>query len=143
MLLFVSLLSVTRPAEAQYDAAAAFAPFAMTQAVNVYRSSNGLPGPQYWRNRADYTIRATLTPDATAPSLAGDEVITYTNNSPDTLEALWVQLDQNIYKPGSRGAFANGTAPRAERPTASCSTRWRSNKAAGSCLSPILSAIRE
>jgi hypothetical protein len=100
------------PAVAQYDPAVAFAPFPMEQAVNVYRSSNGLPGPQYWQNRADYTIRATLNPDATTPSLAGDEVVTYTNNSPDTLEALWVHLDQNIYMPGSRGAFANGTAPR-------------------------------
>jgi hypothetical protein len=100
------------PALAQYDPQAAFAPFSMDQAVNVYRSANGLPGPQYWQNRADYTIHATLDPDATAPTLSGDEVITYTNNSPDTLEQLWVQLDQNIYKPNSRGQFANGTAPR-------------------------------
>ena len=111
-LLLAALLFVAGPALAQYDPAVAFAPFPMAQAVNVYRSSNGLPGPQYWQNRADYAIHASLDPDAAAPSLAGDELITYTNNSPDTLDALWLQLDQNIYQPGSRSAFANGTAQR-------------------------------
>jgi hypothetical protein len=111
-LLSAALLLLAGPVLAQYDPGAAFAPFPMGQAVNVYRSSNGLPGPQYWQNRADYTIRATLDPAAAAPSLAGDEVITYTNNSPDTLEELWLHLDQNVYKPGSRGAFANGTPQR-------------------------------
>ena len=106
------LLLAAGAALAQYDPQAAFAPFPMEQAVNVYRSSNGLPGPQYWQNRADYTIHATLNPDATAPTLSGDEVITYTNNSPDALQVLWVQLDQNLYKANSRGQFANGTAPR-------------------------------
>jgi hypothetical protein len=100
------------PAMAQYDPQAAFAPFPMDQAVNAYRSANGMPGPQYWQNRADYSIHATLNPDAAAPSLSGDEVIVYTNNSPDTLAELWLQLDQNIYKADSRSRFANGAAPR-------------------------------
>ncbi|HTK73393.1 MAG TPA: M1 family metallopeptidase [Croceibacterium sp.] len=107
-----ALVAASGPALAQYDPRAAFAPFPMEQAVNVYRSSNGLPGPQYWQNRADYAIHATLHPDAAAPSLSGDETVTYTNNSPDTLEELWLQLDQNIYRPGSRGAFASGTPQR-------------------------------
>ena len=111
-LLSAALLLAAGPALAQYDPRAAFAPFPMEQAVNVYRSGSGLPGPQYWQNRADYTIHATLDPDARAPTLSGDEVITYTNNSPDTLQELWVHLDQNIYKAGSRSQFANGTAPR-------------------------------
>lgn len=104
--------AIAGPALAQYDPRVAFAPFAMDQVVDVYRSSNGLPGPQYWQNRADYTIRATLDPDTKAPTLSGDEVITYTNNSPDTLGELWVHLDQNIYRSDSRSNFANGTAPR-------------------------------
>lgn len=102
------LLAVSQPALAQYDPYATFAPFDMHQAVNVYRSSNGLPGPQYWQNRADYEIHATLNPDTAGPSLAGQEVITYTNNSPDRLSELWLQLDQNIYKEDSRGTFAGG-----------------------------------
>ena len=110
-LLCAVFLGVT-PAVAQYDPQAAFAPFPMDQPVNVYRSANGLPGPQYWQNRADYTIHATLNPDPVAPSLSGDEIITYTNNSPDALQELWLHLDQNIYKAGSRSQFANGAAPR-------------------------------
>ncbi|WP_338465585.1 M1 family metallopeptidase [Novosphingobium sp. ZN18A2] len=97
-----------RPALAQYDPQSAFAPFDMHQAVNVYRSSNGLPGPDYWQNRANYQIHATLDPDAKAPSLTGEEVITYTNNSPDQLANLWLQLDQNLYRKDSRGTFAGG-----------------------------------
>lgn len=111
-LILTGLLLAAAPASAQYDPQATFAPFEMGQAVNAYRSSNGLPGPQYWQNRADYTIHATLNPDQTAPSLSGDEIITYTNNSPDTLGQLWVQLDQNVYRPDSRSNLANGTAPR-------------------------------
>jgi hypothetical protein len=88
-----------------------FAPFDMGQAVNVYRSSNGLPGPAYWQNRADYAIHATL--DENGPTLTGSEEITYTNNSPDTLDVLWLQLDQNIYRSDSRSGFAGGR-PRPE-----------------------------
>ena len=106
LMLAAGLLLAANPALAQYDPRAAFAPFAMQQAVNVYRSSNGLPGPEYWQNRADYEIHATLNPKG--PTLSGEEVITYTNNSPDELNDLWLQLDQNIYKPDSRGAFAGG-----------------------------------
>ncbi len=69
---------------------------------NVYRTGAGHPGPQYWQQRVDYDIRATLDP-ATA-SVSGSETINYTNRSPDTLRFLWVQLDQNLFAPGSQGA---------------------------------------
>jgi len=91
-----------------YNPREAFAPRTMSQPVNRYRSSNGLPGPDYWQNRADYVIHATL--DDKTPSLSGEETITYTNNSPDTLDVLWMQLDQNLYRKDSRGAHAgNGS----------------------------------
>ena len=106
LMLAAGLLFAANLAQAQYDPRAIFAPFDMQQAVNSYRSSNGLPGPQYWQNRADYEIHATLNPDAGAPTLSGEEVITYTNNSPDELVSLW--LDQNTYKPDSRSTFAVG-----------------------------------
>lgn len=96
------------PALAQYQPRETFAPRPLTQAVNAYRSADGLPGPQYWQNKADYQIHATLQPDQ--PAISGDEVITYTNNSPDRLSELWLQLDQNIYKTDSRSGFANGKA---------------------------------
>lgn len=64
-----------------------------------YRTASGAPGHAYWQQRADYTIRATL--DEVNRAITGSETITYHNNSPDTLTYLWVQLDQNIYKPDS------------------------------------------
>ena len=93
-----------------YNPRAAFAPIDFGQAVNRYRSGSGAPGPDYFSNRADYAIHATL--DTRTHSLSGEEAITYTNNSPDALDCLWLQLDQNIYRPYSRGSLAQGGAPR-------------------------------
>ena len=71
-------------------------------AANAVRAASGAPGPDYWQQRVDYVIRATL--DTVGRSLRGDERITYTNNSPDTLRYLWLQLDQNVFNSQSRGA---------------------------------------
>jgi hypothetical protein len=71
-------------------------------APSRYRTADGRPGPDYWQQRADYSITATL--DTAAESVSGHVTITYTNNSPDTLQYVWVQLDQNLYKPGSKGS---------------------------------------
>ena len=69
---------------------------------NQYRTATGSPGPDYWQQRADYTIAATL--DTTARMVRGTVSIRYTNNSPDTLRFVWLQLDQNLYRTGSKGA---------------------------------------
>jgi hypothetical protein len=69
---------------------------------NGARGSDGGPGPSYWQQRADYSVRAAL--DTTAKRVSGDVVVTYTNNSPDTLHFVWMQVDQNIYKPGSEAS---------------------------------------
>ncbi|MGB1308443.1 MAG: M1 family metallopeptidase [Oceanihabitans sp.] len=61
---------------------------------NTYRSASGAPGPDYYQQQADYKMDLVLD-DANA-KLSGFETITYTNNSPDTLNYLWVQLDQNM-----------------------------------------------
>jgi len=66
------------------------------------RTGAGSPGPDYWQQRADYVIRATL--DTSAQTVTGQERITYTNNSPDTLRYLWLQLDQNLFSSKSRGS---------------------------------------
>src|SRR3989475_6778329 len=71
----------------------------------LVREGSGRPGPRYWQQRADYTIRATL--DMARHSLRGDETIRYGNNSPDTLRYVWLQLDQNLFADGSRGAALN------------------------------------
>lgn len=72
---------------------------------NQYRSASGAPGPRYWQQRADYRIEATL--DTAQEVLSGRVVITYRNHSPDTLRHVWLQLDQNLYRPGSLGSFQN------------------------------------
>ncbi len=61
---------------------------------NEYRSGSGSPGAKYWQQQADYDMAVELN-DLTQ-SISGSETITYTNNSPDVLKYLWVQLDQNI-----------------------------------------------
>ncbi|WP_229217695.1 M1 family metallopeptidase [Massilia forsythiae] len=72
------------------------------------RTASGAPGHAYWQQRADYQIRASL--DEANRAITGAETITYHNNSPDTLSYLWVQLDQNIYKPNS-DARTTATVP--------------------------------
>jgi len=64
---------------------------------NAYRTASGMPGPLYWQQRADYVIKASLDP--ATQTITGAETIKYTNNSPDTLRFLWLQLDMNL---GSR-----------------------------------------
>src|SRR5438552_6695973 len=76
----------------------------------LLREGSGAPGPQYWQQRADYVIRATL--DTAAHTISGRETIRYANNSPDTLRYLWLQVDQNIYRTDSRGAAINPTDAR-------------------------------
>src|SRR5256885_11203108 len=70
-------------------------------APNLIREGSGLPGPEYWQQRADYTIAVTL--DTATHTVAGRETIRYTNHSPDTLRYLWLQLDQNLFRDDSRG----------------------------------------
>ncbi len=60
---------------------------------NVYRTASGAPGPAYWQQRVDYDIRCDL--DEANQTLTGNETVTYFNNSPDPLDYLWFQLDEN------------------------------------------------
>lgn len=61
---------------------------------NLYRTASGYPGHGYWQNRADYVIDVKL--DDEKQRIEGFETITYTNNSPDQLNYIWIQLDQNV-----------------------------------------------
>jgi hypothetical protein len=70
---------------------------------NDIRQADGAPGRAYWQQRVDYLIRATL--DTAAKRLSGTESIRYANNSPDTLRFVWMQLDQNLFRPGSTGSL--------------------------------------
>ena len=82
-------------------------PFATTNRIdwpgpNRYRSSSGSPGPDYWQQHADYTIKAAL--DTGTTEISGSVEIRYTNNSPDTLRYVWLQADQNLYRSNSKGS---------------------------------------
>jgi hypothetical protein len=68
-------------------------------APNRVRGPSGAPGPDYWQQRADYVIRATL--DTAGSLLHGTGRIHYENHSPDTLRFAWVQIEQNIFSKNS------------------------------------------
>ena len=70
---------------------------------NIYRSGSGAPGPKYWQNRADYDLKATL--DTATKTLKGQLRLRYTNNSPDTLRFIWLQMEQNAFKDKSLNSF--------------------------------------
>ena len=63
--------------------------------ANTYRTASGAPGHAYWQQRADYNIDIALDEDDR--QLSGRVTITYTNNSPDTLRYLWLNMDQNRF----------------------------------------------
>ncbi|MBB3173395.1 hypothetical protein FHR90_001218 [Endobacter medicaginis] len=78
------------------------APLELPRAANAFRDGAGLPGPAYWQNRADYRIAVAI--DAKTDVLSGQETITYANNSPDSLDRIWLYLDQNIYRRDARAS---------------------------------------
>jgi hypothetical protein len=94
--------SATTPASvSNYNYHDAFAPLFYTKNGSEFRAADGQPGPKYWQNRADYQLAAKL--DDQTNEVTGTEVLTYTNNSPQRLSFLWMQLDQNLFKSDSRG----------------------------------------
>ena len=95
--------SAQTPEEPQnkYDQHKVFSPTFYPQHGNEYRTASGTPGSKYWQNRADYKLDVTL--DTAKHRVIGSTQITYTNNSPDGLTFLWLQVDQNIYREDSRG----------------------------------------
>jgi len=73
---------------------------------NMFRTASGAPGPAYYQQQADYKIDIEL--DDRNSKLNGSETITYSNNSPDSLEYLWIQLDQNQAKANTQTSLAEG-----------------------------------
>src|SRR5665647_1094525 len=110
LLLSVQLLSVCLLHAQNGSDAAAYNPHDFflqnfnPPAGNAFRSAKGIPGPLYWQNSASYLIHATLSEKDT--SVTGDVTISYINNSPDQLDYLWLQLDQNIFQSSSRSVAA-------------------------------------
>lgn len=73
---------------------------------NRYRTASGAPGSDYYQQQVDYIMDLEL--DDKNTKLYGEETITYTNNSPDNLDYLWIQLDQNIRKKDAPALEKNG-----------------------------------
>jgi hypothetical protein len=67
------------------------------------RSWDGKPGANYWQNRSAYTIKASIDPKSR--TLSGEETVTYTNNSPDTLKTVRFKLQHDRYRKGAQRSF--------------------------------------
>ena len=100
---FFNSLSAQKNPQSIFDPHELFAQNFYTKNGNEFRSANGARGPKYWQNRADYTLHATI--DTVENTLKGTETISYTNNSPDNLSSLWLQLDQNTYRKDARSQY--------------------------------------
>ena len=74
---------------------------------NRFRTASGAPGVDYYQQQVDYVMDIEL--DDANKKLYGKETITYTNNSPDELPYLWVQLDQNIREKDAPALEKNGS----------------------------------
>jgi len=98
---FSSVLAQEVKPPSNYNYNETFANNFYTKNATDTRSASGQPGAKYWQNRADYSLTASLN-DQTK-EIIGSEILTYTNNSPDKLGFLWMNVDQNLFKKDSRG----------------------------------------
>ncbi|MGO3805498.1 MAG: M1 family metallopeptidase [Sphingobacterium sp.] len=87
--------------QSAYNYTETFDPIFYTKNGNAYRSASGKPGPSYWQNAADYILKVSL--DDQSDRVSGSVSIKYTNNSPEELKFIWLQLDQNLFNEDSRG----------------------------------------
>lgn len=67
------------------------------------RTASGKPSENYWQNAANYQIEVTLNEEDHV--LAGKVSIDYINNSPEELDFVWLQLEQNRFTEDSRGTL--------------------------------------
>ncbi len=93
---------------------------------NEYRTASGAPGPKYWQQKADYDIKCEL--DEANLKLTGSEVITYFNNSPNTLAYLWLQMDENEHSTVNNANYQNSRAMGSQLNTASIDQLEESRK---------------
>ena len=101
-LLSAASFAQTTPSASKYDPHELFHPLFNMQPGNDYRTGSGAPGPRYWQNRSDYQINVTLNDQQN--TITGEVIISYKNNSPESLPYLWLQLDQNAFSDTSRAA---------------------------------------
>jgi hypothetical protein len=80
-----------------------FAPLKLEPSPDEFRLPSGRPGAQYWQNRADYDLQATV--DTATKTVHGRLRLRYTNNSPVTLDFLWLQTEQNAFRSNSLNSY--------------------------------------
>jgi len=103
LLLGLNINAQTKPVKRNLDL---FSPLNIVNVRTPFRTQSGEPATNYWQNSADYKIDVTLNDKD--QSVNGKVKIFYTNNSPDNLDYVWLQLDQNKFSPNSRGAAILG-----------------------------------
>jgi hypothetical protein len=77
-------------------------------APNSVRNGAGAPGEDYWQQQVDYDIEVSIDPETRTVHATAD--VTYTNNSPDKLDYLWLHLEQNVFRQDSIGNAVADTA---------------------------------
>jgi len=125
-MLLLIVLSLSAQSNKSYDQHLAFDPSFLSTPNSLFRSANGAPASNFWQNQADYSIAATL--DTVKNIISGTCEITYTNNCPDQLDYLWLQLDQNLFKEGSIGSFSQGAVSSGGYEIHSVETETQGNK---------------
>jgi Peptidase family M1 domain len=97
---YLSALTFLLPVISGYTQTTLPVPLNIEQSIKKgFRTTNGLPGDNYWQNKADYSIQVSFNP--TTRLVSGTEQITYYNNSPDTLNQIVFKLYPNIYQKGA------------------------------------------
>ncbi|MEZ7497574.1 M1 family metallopeptidase [Flavobacterium sp. Arc3] len=96
--------TVTPKQSGKYDTNKFSQMYDLLATPNMFRNAAGAPGPAYYQQQADYKIDIEL--DDKNAKLSGSETVTYYNNSPDNLDYLWVQLDQNQQAQDSESPLA-------------------------------------
>ena len=107
--LLVFLMTASLPAQSKTTPSDKFRQLEeLLPTANEQRTASGAPGARYWQQRADYVIDVEI--DDVNQRLIGKETVTYKNVSPDTLNYIWLQIDQNIFAKDS-DTQTTGTAP--------------------------------
>lgn len=99
---FLVVANLNAQQTSDYDYKEAFKEPFYTENGNEFRSASGKPGPKYWQNAANYVLNVSLNDSKN--EFVGTTDIKYTNNSPDNMNFVWLQLDQNLFKKDSRGS---------------------------------------
>ncbi|KVV14411.1 aminopeptidase N [Flavobacterium sp. TAB 87] len=96
--------AVTPKQQGKYDTNKFSQMYDLLATPNMFRTASGAPGPAYYQQQADYKMDIEL--DDKNSKIMGSQTVTYSNNSPENLEYLWVQLDQNMRAKNSQSPLA-------------------------------------